>query len=92
MKSEFVKNLPDFIRGKIKMNNTYIREIDGDWYAFAGNKDKAQVYSIGSDDPERGRWCASWTNLGVRYVATKSPTRNAAYQKARRHGKYMGEG
>ena len=90
--SRFTEELPDFYRGEIKVNNTYIREIDGDWYAFAGDKDKAQVYSIGSDNPKQGRWFARWTDNGIRYVASKSPTRSAAYQKARRHGRYMGEG
>lgn len=92
MKSEFVENLPDVIREEIKVNNTYIREIDGDWYAFAGDKEKVQVYSIGSDNLKYGRWCARWTDNGIRYVVSKSPTRSAAYQKARRHGRYMGEG
>lgn len=71
--------------------DTYIREIDGRWYAFAGDTSKNQVYSIGQDCPEDGTWAASWTDGGIRYVATWSPTREAAYRKARRNGNYCGE-
>lgn len=75
---------------------TYIRQIDGNWYAFGGDWDKYQVYSIGADCPPSENngacWCAKWTDSGIKYVASKSPTRAAAYQKARRHGVYCGEG
>lgn len=68
---------------------TYIRKIDGKWYAFAGHQN--QVYSIGRDDPkEGGHWFASWTKQGVRYVSTASPNRRAAVAKAKRHGEYCG--
>lgn len=69
---------------------TYIKCIEGRWYAFEG--DNGQVYSIGSDNPpEGGRWFARGTNHGIRYVASPSPTRSAAYQRARRWGEYSGE-
>lgn len=71
---------------------TYITNIDGRWYAYAGSKERHQVYSIGSDDPKGGGlWAAHWTAEGIQYVATSSPTRKAAYQKARRWGNYCGE-
>ena len=72
---------------------TYIRNIDDKWYAFEGDIKKNQVYSIGADNPEQSgcRWCARWTDKGIKYVASGSPTRKAAYQKARRHGEYKGE-
>ena len=69
---------------------TYIKNIDGKWYAFEGDLRKNQVYSIGSDNPADGRWCANWCDSGIKYVASPSPTRQAAYQKARRHGIYGG--
>lgn len=70
---------------------TYIKQIDGKWYAFAGEYQKNQVYSIGHDNPKGGRrWFASWTNSGIQYVATASPNRSAAYHKAHRNGIYCG--
>lgn len=64
---------------------TYIKNIDGKWYAFRGCGN--QVYSIG------GIWgyMARWTDDGIKYVSKSSPSRSAAYQKARRYGKYCGE-
>lgn len=70
---------------------TYITCIDGEWYAFEGNKERNQVYSIGSDSTDTGAWFASWTNSGIKYVASPSPTRDAARKKAQRHGEYFGE-
>lgn len=70
---------------------TYIAEIEGKWYAFAADKNFLQVYSIGSDCPEGGRWFSAWTKAGVQCVSIPSPSRRAAYQKARRHGRYDGE-
>lgn len=76
-------------------DNTYIKCIDGKWYAFAGNEERWQVYSIGSDcpPPESGcrLYCAKGTDSGIKSVASPSASRSAAYQKARRHGKYSGE-
>lgn len=46
---------------------TYIREIDGKWYAFSANPDNGQVYSIGKDNPKDGRWFANLTNSGIKY-------------------------
>ena len=70
---------------------TYIKNINGKWYAFEGDQERGKVYSIGSDSPKEGRWMANWCDSGIEYVAYSSPTRNAAYQKARRHGIYGGE-
>ena len=70
---------------------TYISNIDGKWYAFGGNSITNQVYSIGKDNPERGRYFARWTKAGIKYVASPSPTRSAAYKKAKRNGNYGGE-
>ena len=68
--------------------NTYIRQINGKWYAFEydGNK----VMSIGRDNPRDGRWYASLTDSGIQYVANPSPSYRAAYNKARLHGNYCG--
>ena len=77
------------------MLRTYITQINGKYYAFAGDKEKDQVYSIGSDQPpkETGSYCyfASWSNNGIPYVATPSPNRRAAIAKAKRNGDYFGE-
>lgn len=70
---------------------TYITKIEGKWYAFEGDTSNNQVMSIGNDDPREGRWFARWSDAGIKYVASSSPTRKAAYQKARRHGAYAGE-
>ena len=60
----------------------YITQIDGKWYAFQHKH--GNIYSVGRDIPRGGRWTAWMTPEGVRYVATPSPTRNAAYMKAKR--------
>ena len=70
---------------------TYIREIDGKWYAFAASPNNGQVYSIGRDCPsDGGNWFAGLTDCGIKYVASASPTRKAAYERARRNGYYGG--
>lgn len=77
------------------MMKNYITNIDGIWYAFAGDDKSDQVYSIGSDNPGKesggGRWVSRWNDRGIKYVASPSPSRSAAYSKARRHGGYGGE-
>lgn len=73
------------------MGKTYISEIDGKYYAFSANVEQNQVYSIGRDNPESGRWCAKWNSAGIKYVASASPSRAAAVAKARRAGDYQGE-
>lgn len=73
------------------MGKTYITQIDGKWYAFEGNEKDGKVLSIGADNPENGRWTANWTDAGIQYITSPSPTRKAAYQKARRHGTYAGK-
>lgn len=72
--------------------NTYIKKIENLWYAF-GSYGNYQVISIGNDCPkEGGLWFAQgFTDGAIKYVASGSPTRSAAYQKARRHGNYQGE-
>lgn len=72
---------------------TYISQIDGKWYAFGGDTESGQVFSIGADNPNEGdgHWFGCWTDSHIKYVASPSPTRHAAYQKARRHGVYSGE-
>ena len=74
---------------------TYITKIEEKYYAFAGNPDKNQVCSIGADNPDKAsggeRWFAKWTDAGIKYVASPSPSRDAARKKAQRHGEYFGE-
>lgn len=73
-------------------SGNYIKNIDGKWYAFNYDASNYQVHSIGSDSPkEGGCWFASATDSGIKYVASASPSRDAAYRKASRHGVYMGE-
>ncbi len=68
---------------------TFISNINDKWYAFEADQDR--VFSIGKDCPHSGIWTARLNAPGVLYVASPSPTRQAAYQKARRHGTYCGE-
>ena len=80
-------------REELDKRETYIREINGAWYAYEWDKFHGRVMSIGNDNPrDKGRWIASRSDEGIRYVATASPTRDAAYRKARRWGTYIGEG
>lgn len=79
-------------REELDRRETYIREINGKWYAYEWDKSHGRVLSIGNDNPrDSGRWIANRSDGGIRYVATASPTRDAAYRKARRWGKYCGE-
>lgn len=77
------------------MLKTYVAKIRGEYYAFAGDIAKDQVYSIGKDNPpkESGAGCyfASWSTGGIPWVATPSPSRKCAVAKAKRHGEYGGE-
>ena len=77
------------------MINTYVTEIDGRYYAFAMTDNSNQVLSIGADNPPiksgGSRWFASYSESGIKYVATPSPNRQAAVSKARRNGNYFGE-
>lgn len=68
---------------------TYVKEIDGKWYAFALNEARAQVYSIGKDAYDGSRF-AELTDSGIKYVASNSPTKRAAIEKAKRAGAYCG--
>lgn len=70
--------------------DTNIKQIDGNWFAFGS--DGNNVYSIGNDSPKMGGlWVAKPTCSGIKYVASVSPTREAAYAKAKRNGSYCGE-
>lgn len=76
--------------------NTYITKINEQWYAFAGDPDNNQVYSIGRDsDRAKKNGCnayfARWTDKGIEYVSSASPSRSAAVAKAHRAGEYKGE-
>ena len=75
--------------------NTYITQIDGKWYAFAGNMEANQVCSIGRDNPNGDKhskcYFAKWNDAGIRYVSSPSPNRFAAYRRAMRNGNYNGE-
>lgn len=77
------------------MIRTYISKVNDQYYAFAGDLAKDQVYSIGADQPpkESGADCyfARWSDGGIVYVASPSPSRKAAYAKAKRNGDYFGE-
>ena len=77
------------------MIRTYITKINNEWYAFAGDIEKDQVYSIGNDNPpkESNAYCyfATWSDCGIHYVSTPSPNRKCAVAKAKRHGDYFGE-
>ncbi len=73
------------------MVRTYIQQIDGKYYAFAGDDILYQVYSIGADSPAEGRWFARWTDSGIKYVSSPSPNKASAKKKAKRHGDYFGE-
>lgn len=74
---------------------TYITKIEDRYYAFAGDTNSNQVYSIGNDNPAKStggsQWFAKWTNAGIKYVASPSPSKAAAVSKARRAGEYFGE-
>lgn len=70
---------------------TYIKNINGNWYAFGGSTKEDQVFSIGADCGDNYRWVARWNDAGIQYVARWSPSRHAAYYKARRAGEYCGE-
>lgn len=73
--------------------NTYVACIRDKWYAFAGDPGRDQVYSIGKDCPPPSvgsRWYAVWTEYGIQYVASPSPSRRAAIAKAKRWGRFEG--
>ena len=68
---------------------TYIANIDDKWYAF-GEFGDSQFCSIGRDAPKKC-WCvANRSEGGIKYVASPSASRQAAYQKAKRYGEYSG--
>lgn len=68
---------------------TWIKEIDGKWYAF-GEYGDGQVCAIGRDRPESGVDLAGCCDSGIKYVATPSLNKTAARKKAQRAGKYQG--
>lgn len=71
--------------------DTYITNINGSWYAYAGDPIRHQVYSIGPDSPPDGQWFAGWTESGIKYVSCACKTRSGAYKKAKKYGMYCGE-
>ena len=71
--------------------DTYITNINGSWYAYAGDAKSNGVYSIGPDSPTGGQWCARWTESGIKYVSYACKTRSGAYKKAKKYGMYCGE-
>ena len=78
--------------GKRRLNaKTYIKRIDGLWYAFEVDWMRGRVLSVGKDNTCGFRYIAKWNDAGIKYVATWSPTRKAAYEKAARYGNYCGE-
>ena len=40
--------------------------------------------------PKDGQWFAGLTDSGIKYVASSSPSRKAAYMRAMRNGSYGG--
>ena len=65
-----------------------IREIGGEWYAFdlCEYKDSHpdQVFSIGTDAPESGRYVANFSDGGITEIATASSSKRVAVAKAKR--------
>ena len=76
------------------MMQTYVTQIGGKYYAFAGDNMTGRVYSIGADRPPKNTGCytyfATWCDSGIRYVASPSASRKSAIAKAKRHGDYFG--
>lgn len=76
------------------MTMTYVTQISGLFYAFAGDNITNQVYSIGADKPPKSTGChtyfAPWCDSGIRYVASPSASKKSAIAKAKRHGNYFG--
>ena len=78
----------------MSFTKTYIRQIDGKWYAFEGDVQNNQVLSLGSDNPPPtlgSRYIARWTDKGIKYVSSPSRSRAAAIQRAKKHGDFQGE-
>ena len=76
------------------MKRTYVAQISGKYYAFAGDIIADKVYSIGADNPPKSTggdtYFAPWCDSGIMYVASPSASRNSAIAKAKRHGDYFG--
>lgn len=81
---------------------TYIRQIDGRWYAFGAwsYSDASmtpdfgeQVCAIGEDAPmdHNAHFVADWCDSGIKSVS-HGTSRSAAYKRAKRHGEYCGIG
>lgn len=74
------------------MSRTFITEIAGKWYAYEADAYTKQVKSIGRDNPSlySARGIADWTEKGIRFVSSPSPSKDAALKKARYNGEYSG--
>ena len=78
--------------GNRRLNGkTYIKCIDDFWYAFEVDWMRNRVLSIGKDSTCGFRYITDLSDAGIKYVATSSPDRKAAYKKAARRGNYCGE-
>lgn len=85
---------PDSLKIKaaaVQQMKTYIQNIDGVWYAFAGNPETKTVCGIGHDiTKDRGVPTAEWTDEGIKAVAKPSPNYHGAYKRALIGGNFMG--
>lgn len=69
------------------MMKSYVTEINGLWYAFAGDAERNQVHSIGKDVVHGGNatgWFAGWSERGIKYVASSVKTKRAAVARAKK--------
>lgn len=65
--------------------NTYIAELNGQWYAYGADHDRDLVIDLRND-----KNTAPWSAENIAAIGSLSPSRSAAYQKAVRHGTYIG--
>lgn len=65
--------------------NTYIAELNGQWYAYGADHDRHIIIDLDNNDNT-----APWSPESIVSIGSLSPSRSAAYQKAVRHGTYIG--
>lgn len=71
--------------------DTYIKKIDGAWYAFGLNAE-GKVFSIGRDCPASGGlFEGDLTDEGIKFVAKPMTKNQTARNKARRYGNFVKE-
>ena len=70
--------------------STYVREIDGKYYAYAQESLRHHVYQIGSDVKDGVRKFADITNEGILSIISPSDNYKDAAEKAVRAGFYRG--